>query len=273
MKNIREIINKDFSYDGYVVYFNCITKQSDNAIDKLLHYFKKTPRYSDTSLYILTCKKNGNLFAFFENIRNVNNCKDYEKMIINVLNSKVRLCRNNYDLTVLNTEKYDNLHYWLYDCINKNDMWKFIPYIDRTKKHDEPDIEELFCNLNYIGKFINSDYYKIIGKDYEYKKLLYKLRGILNNNKRQKNNNMIKRFFQNCKKDIFFNNFNKHFRITNNKKDYVTKKVVCDLLDLDYKSKKDIRYINKMLIDWGVSYKDQKMVNKIRGVFLNISLK
>tara|TARA_R110000751_G_C13636961_1_gene466486 strand:+ start:8 stop:787 length:780 start_codon:yes stop_codon:yes gene_type:complete len=259
MKNIREIINKDFSYDGYVVYFNCITKQSDNAIDKLLHYFKNTPRCLDTSLYILTFKKNGNLFAFFENIRNVNNCKDYEKMIINVLNSKVRLCRNDYDLTVLNTEKYDNLHYWLYDCINKNDMWKFIPYIDRTKKHDEPDIEELFCNLNYIGKFINSDYYKIIGKDYEYKNRMNQIQKKTKERKRQ------------IGEELFIRKLKKHFRFI--EQGYLSKKVVCDLLNLDYTSKKDIKDLNKILTDYGVSYDKLKMIKGNRGVFLGISLK
>lgn len=259
---IEEILDTEWLYSGgYVIEFNCINNKSDVAIDKLLYYFKNTPRQSNTSLYILTCKKKGNLFAFFENIRNVNNCRDYEKMIINVLNSKVRLCRNNYDLKVSNTEKYDTFHYWLYDCINKNDMWELTPYIDRPKKYDEPDIEEIFCNLNYIRKFVNSSKYDVIGYSHVCKKRLLELQEKTKEQKRQ------------IGKELFISKLKKHFKFTNNNNDYLSKKVVCDLLNLDYKSKKDIRYLNDILTDYGVSYDRQKYMDKSKGVFLCISLK
>ena len=261
MGSIQEILNEDYLYGSYVIEFNCLIYKSDIAIDKLFHYFKNTPRQSGTSLYILTCKKTGNLFAFFENIRNVNNCKDYEKMIVNVLNSKVRLCRDEYELKITNTEKYENFHYWLYYCINKNNMWALTPYVDRYKKDDEPDVEEIFCNLNYIEKFANSDKYDVIGKDYEYKNRLFEIQEKTKEDKKQ------------IGKELFIRKLKKHFGFTNNNGEYLSKRVVCDLLDLDYKSKKDIRDLNYILTDYGVSYDRKKMVNKECGIFIGLFLK
>ena len=75
------------------------------------------------------------------------------------------------------------------------------------------------------------------------------------------------------KNELFIEKVKKHFRFTNDYNDYLCKKAVCDLLDLDDKSKKDIRYLNDMLIGYGVEYDRKKMVNKECGVFLGISLK
>lgn len=280
MGSVEDILNEDYEHSIYIVDFHSLHKKSDIAIDKLTTYFQNIVKNERTTVYMFHDKFKGNLFAFFQEIYIKNELitnKDFEKMIRNVLNSKVRLHVKNYDLKVSDPYEHLSFYHWLCYCIDKNKGVNFTPYVYRPdQKYNEPDIADIICNMNYITKFRDNKYsvkYDDIVKNTKHTNALCTLRSLLNNNKRQKNNNMMKRFFENCKKDIFFNNFNKHFRITKDKTDYLSKKIVCDLLDLDYKSKKDIRNINDMLIGYGVDYKDQKMVNKIRGVFLCISLK
>jgi len=74
-------------------------------------------------------------------------------------------------------------------------------------------------------------------------------------------------------KEVFLWKFNKHFRFTKNNTEYISKKVVCDMLDLDYKSKKDIRDLNNILTDYGVSYDRKKMIKREKGAFLGFCLK
>ena len=278
----EDILNNDYEYGvdvGHIIEFHSLHKKSGIAIDKLTTYFQNIAKSECTTLYMFHDKFKGNLFAFFQRIDTANGMltnKDFEKMIRNVLNSKVRLQVKNYDLKVQDPRIHLSFYHWLCYCINKNKGVNFTPYVYRPhQKYDEPDINDIICNMDYITKFRDNEKsvkYDDIVKNTKHTNALFILKSLLKNNKRQKNNNMMKRFFENCKKDIFFNNFNKHFKITNNN-ECLSKKVVCDLLDLDCNSKKDIRYINHMLIGYGVSYKDQKMVNKIKGVFLNISLK
>jgi len=277
MDEVSEILNRDYEYANFIVEFHCLHKKSDLAINKLTTYFKNISFNENTTLYMFYDKLKGNLFSYFYQIDGVPTNRDFEKMIINVLNSKVRLQVKNYDLKVQHPHIHLSFHHWLCHCIDKNKGSTFTPYVCRTnQKEDEPFIEDILCNLDYINKFRDnkkSVKYDDIITDIKHTNSLCKLRSLLDDNKKQKEEKMTKRFFENCKKDIFFNKFNQHFIITRNKTDYLSKKVICDLLNLDCNSKKDIRYINDMLIGYGVSYKDQKMVNKIKGVFLGISLK
>jgi len=256
----EDILNKDYEFATYIVEFKCLHTKKDVAIDKLLHYFKNMPRLSNSFLYIFSCKEKGNLFACFENIDGINDYRQFEKMIINVLNSKVRLQVDDYELNVSDPYYFDNFHQWLYHCIYNNDNGYFTPYVDRFQEEDEIDIEEIICNKGYIEKFEYSDDFFDIEDVFVEK---YRLLKIEKKTKEHK--------IQICK-ELFLWKINKQFRFTNNN-DYLSKKVVCDLLDLDYKSKKDIRDLNNILTDYGVSYDKLKMIKGDRGVFLCISLK
>lgn len=57
---------------------------------------------------------------------------------------------------------------------------------------------------------------------------------------------------------------------TNN---YVSKKVICDLLGLDYMNQKDIRLLSNILKKYGVVYDRFKTINKVKGCFQYIELK
>lgn len=260
MSSVEDILNNDYECSNYIVEFHCLHKKSDIAIDKLLYYFKNLERSYGSFLYIFSCKEKGNLFACFQDIEGVGSYRDFEKMIINVLNSKVRLQVKNYDLKVSNPYEFDNFHHWLYYCIDYN-RGDFTPYVDRHREEHEVDIEEIICNLNYIEKFEYTDKYFDI-EDIVVKK--NKLKEIQEKTKEHK---------KQIGKELFIRKLKKYFNFTNNNNDYLSKKVVCDLLDLDHKSKKDIRDLNEILIGYGVEYKKEKMVNKLKGAFLCISLK
>ena len=256
----EHILNKDYDFATYIVEFKCLHTKKDLAIDKLLHYFKHIPRLSDSFLYIFSCKEKGNLFACFESIDGVNDYRQFEKMIINVLNSKVRLQVSDYELTVSDPYIFDDFHQWLYHCIHNNDNGYFTPYVDRFQEEDEMNIQEIIYNMGYIEKFEYSDRYFDIQDMFVEK---YRLLDLEKKTKEHK--------IQICK-EMFLWKINKQFRFTNDS-DYLSKKVVCDMLDLDYKSKKDIRDLNNILTDYGVSYDKLKMLKGERGVFLCISLK
>ena len=267
MSLVQNQLDEDFIGGGYVIHFNCEHKRNGIAIDKLIQCFQNIPRNSNTSLYILHDKKHGNLFAFFEHIKDY----EYRKKIIRVLNSKVKLSRANYRLEILDvihTKKYPTFHHWLYDCLAKNNMWNLTCWVDRDRdvKDDEPDIQEIFCNLNYIAKFINSNHFRNISADYEHKNRMLEIQKKIQIEKEEHTEKMKSITKQLLKKMI-----NKHFDFT--EQGCLSKKVVCDLLNLDYKSKKDIRDLNIIFTDYGVSYDRKKMRNRECGIFIGISIR
>ena len=225
----EHILNKDYDNCEHIIEFKCLHTKKDIAIDKLTTYFKNIAINECVHLYIFYDKNEGDMFVCIGGVDGVETHKDFEKMIRNILNSKVRLHVKNYELKITHPHDQSSFHHWLCYCIDKNKWGNLTPYIYKPdQEEDEPDIREIVCNLDYVNKFRDNERsikYDDIVTETKQTNSLCILRSLLNNNKRQKNNNMMKGFFKNCKKDIFFNNFNKHFRITNNKKDYISKKV------------------------------------------------
>ena len=62
------------------------------------------------------------------------------------------------------------------------------------------------------------------------------------------------------------------FEITNDKQDCVSKKVFCDMLQLDHKSKIDIRFLSNILKDNGIEYNRIKIIKGITGAYFGIKL-
>ena len=168
-----------------------------------------------------------------------------------------RCCINN-EIRIHNNSK-------LYNVIRENNKeWKMEKYKDypcdnniqlgleeeRIRQLLKADLNSQICETGLTKKEYDKQYY------------IQKTQPFYKNKERK----------QLCK-EVFLWKFNKYFRFTKNNTDYISRKVVCDLLDLEYTSKKDTRYLNNMLVDYGVSYDNQKMIKKIRGAFLGICLK
>ena len=65
---------------------------------------------------------------------------------------------------------------------------------------------------------------------------------------------------------------NQLFTITNNKRDFVSKKVFCDLLNLDITNKSDIRLLTTVLKNEGVEYNRKKSIKGVAGAYCGIEL-
>ena len=62
------------------------------------------------------------------------------------------------------------------------------------------------------------------------------------------------------------------FVVSNDKKDCVSKKVFCDMLQLDYNSKIDIRLLSTILKEYDVIYNRIKVIKGVTGVYFGIKL-
>ena len=65
---------------------------------------------------------------------------------------------------------------------------------------------------------------------------------------------------------------NEFFKITNDKKDCVSKKVFCDMLKLEHTSKIDIRFLSNILKEHGIEYNRIKIIKGITGAYFGIKL-
>ena len=65
---------------------------------------------------------------------------------------------------------------------------------------------------------------------------------------------------------------NKLFTITNNKRDFVSKKIFCDILDLDITNRSDIRLLSIILKKEGIEYNKVKIFKGIAGGYSGIKL-
>lgn len=264
---IGEKLNDEYLHQSFIIYFafgesNC----SFHNCDGLKNYLTKTLNYSNEHSYMMTgskincCEKILTAIVCFSSIQSKNELRN---KIVNYYNKqKDKIPPSHYELDVICCEELD------YEPFKPFDYWlsqSMYLIKDRGKcdynfyiRHDENDFVNRLYNSNYIEKFRMSETHATIQKYLQDKKQI----------KRQKIIHTKK--MKVIQKDLFIIKIRKHFNFTD---DYLPKKIVCDLLDLDCESKKDIRYLNEMLIEYGVEYDRLKMINKSRGVFFNISLK
>lgn len=256
MDNICERLNEDYLYQRYIVDVAFYNIKFD--CDKLKKYLIT----KSNTIFIMT--GNGILSAIVENIEKTENI--LHNKIVNYLNSVEKKPRETYRLNVIdimdmNYEPHNPFDYWLSQSIylieKRGKKWDYTFYM----KYIDNDFVNRIYNTNYIDYFRTSETHENIQEYIQIRKA---------KRKHKQNTELMKKELD---KNIFINKINTLFRFTENKSDYLSKRVVCDLLDLDYKSKGDIKRLNIILTDYGVGYDRKKMINKECGVFLGISLK
>lgn len=257
MDNICKRLNEDYHYQRYIVDVAFYNIKFD--CDKLKKYLIT----KSNNIFIMT--GNGRLTAIVEDIENTTNI--LHNKIVNYLNRVEKKPKKTYVLNVIdildmNYEPHNRFDYWLSQSIylieKRGEKWDYTFYM---KKNDDNDFVNRICNNNFIDYFRTSETHENIQEYIQIRKA---------ERKHKQNTELMKIELD---KNIFINKINTLFSFTKNKSDYLSKRVVCDLLDLDYKSKKDIRDLNNILTDYGVSYDKAKMMNKLKGVFISISLK
>ena len=258
MDIIGEILNEDYLYQSYIVDFAFHNIKFDcNGLKK---YLTKRLNYNDEHAYIMS--GNGRLTALVS-LPKINTKNELHNKIVNYFNNVEKKSTITYKLDViccedLNYEPFKPFDYWLSRSIylieKRGKKWDY--HFDMI--YDDNDFINRLHNEKYVDKFRTSNTHLDI-QEYIQNKIQTKI-------EKEKHAEKMK----NIKNELFIKKVKKHFNFTNG---YLSKKVVCDLLHLDYKSKSDIKRLNVILADYGVEYDRKKMVNKECGVFLGISLK
>jgi len=258
---IGEELNDAYLYQSFIINFSFnICNNRKYCCDGLLQYLTKTLNYSNQNSYIMTGNKKLSAIVCYPSIQSKNELRN---KIVNYYNrQKTKFSTRAYELEVICCEDVDYepfkpFDFWLSQSIYKIEKrgkkWDYNFHIQ-----DEDDFVNRLYNSNYIEKFRESETHANIQKYLQDKDAI----------KRQKQIHTEK--MKIIKKDLFIIKIRKHFSFTDG---YLPKKIVCDLLDLDDKNKKHIRYLSEMLIDYGVEYDRQKMIKGNYGVFFGISLK
>jgi len=258
MDNIGDILNDDYLEQSYIVDFAFHNIKFD--CDGLKNYLTKRLNYNNENAYVMT--GNGRLTALVS-IPKINTKNELHNKIVNYFNNVEKKTTNLYKLNVigiedLNYEPFNPFDYWLSTSIylieNRGKRWDYNFYM----KYYDNDFTYRVNKEQYVDKFRMSKTHLDIQEYMQNRK----------QTKIQKEKHAEK--MKIIKNELFIKKVKKHFRFTN---DYLSKKVVCDLLNLDYKSKGDIKRLNVILADYGVEYDKLKMIKGDRGVFLGISLK
>ena len=258
MDNIGDILNDDYLYQSYVIEFAFYNKKYD--CDGLKNYLTKRLNYNDENAYVMT--GNGMLTALVR-LPKINTKNELHNKIVNYFNNVEKKPSNLYKLNVicienLNYEPFKPFDYWLSTSIylieKRGKRWDYNFYM----KHHDNDFTYRLQKEEYVDKFRMSKTHLDIQEYMQNKK----------QTKIEKEKHIEK--MKIIKNELFIEKVKKYFKFTNG---HLSKKVVCDLLNLDYKSKGDIKRLNVILADYGVEYDRKKMVNKECGVFLGISLK
>jgi hypothetical protein len=260
---IGEKLNNEYLYQSFIIYFAFVESNcSFHNCDGLKKYLTKTLNDLNENLFMMTGNKILTAIVRYPLIQNKNELRN--KIVKYYNRQDPKILSSHYKLEVIccedvNYEPFKPFDYWLSQSIYKIEKrgkkWDYNFYIQYD--YDDTFVNRLY-NSNYIEKFRESKTHATIQKYLQDKEVI----------KRQKIIHTKK--MKVIQKDLFIIKIRKHFSFTDG---YLPKKIVCDLLDLDDKSKKDIKYLNNMLTDYGVEYDRQKMIKGNYGVFFGISLK
>jgi len=258
MGSIQEILNEDYFEQSYVVDFAFHNIKYE--CDGLQNYLTKRLNYLDDNAYVMT--GNGRLTALVS-YSNINTKNELHNKIVNYFNNVEKKPSKLYKLDVicienLNYEPFNPFDFWLSKSMflieKRGKKWDYKFYM----KHNDDNFTYKVNKELYVDKFRTSKTHLDI-QEYMQNRKLTKI-------EKEKHAEKMKII----KNELFIEKVKKYFKFTNG---HLSKKVVCDLLNLDYKSKGDIRYLNDMLIGYGVEYDRQKYMNKSKGAFFGISLK
>jgi len=256
MDAICERLNDDYHSLRYIV--DILFYDEKFNYERLKQYLIK----KSTTIFMMT--GNGRLIALVDSIQHTTNI--LHNKIVNYLNCVEKKPSATYFLNVLNVmdmiyEPHNPFDYWLSQSMNliekRGKKWDYRFYM----KHIDDDFVNRIHNTNYIDYFRTRETHENIQSHIQNRKA---------KKNHKQNTELMKKELD---KNLFIKKINTLFGFTKNKSDYLSKRVVCDLLDLDYKNKGDIKRLNIILTDYGVGYDRKKMINKECGVFTYLLLK
>ena len=256
MDKINIKLNDDYYQNSYLISIRFHNRTAD--CDRFRRYLLN--RSGDLPLYVIYGY--GGLFAIVGRI--ADSRSHLQTVIVNYFNTSENKRKIMYILDVIETADlnygdYKPFDYWLSTSIYLGETWGDCKY-DFYMNCDDHDFMNRIYN-GYIEDFRGGEEDSSIQ---EYRQI----------RKSQRIHRVeIERVTDQLKKELFIKKIKTHFDFTDDESEYLSKTIVCGLLDLDYKSKKDIKRLNVILTDYGVKYSYSKMVKRERGVFIGLSIR
>jgi hypothetical protein len=253
--NIR--LNDDYYQNSYVISVRFHNKRAD--CDMFKRYLIK--RSGAIPLYVISGY--GSLYVIVGQI--ADSRRDLQNLIVNYFYNSEKKRRKMYILEVIDAVDlkcgdYKPFDYWLSTSIYLVETWGNCKYNFDMNCGDHDFVNRIY-NTGYIEDFRYGEESSSIQEYRQFRR-----------NQRIHRVEMH-RVTDQLKKELFIKKINTHFVFTDDESEYLSKKIVCDLLDLDYTSKKDIRKLNVILTDYGVKYSNSKMIKRLKGVYTGVSLK
>ena len=254
MDKINIKLNDDYYQNSYIISVRFHNRKA--GCDRFRRYLIN--RSGDLPLYVISC--DGCLYAIVGQI--ADSRTHLQAVILNYFYNSEKKRKIMYILEVINVADlnygdYKPFDYWLSTSI----------YLAQTWGSCKPKFH-MDCADNDFRNRINDTGYI---KEFEYgeeNSSIQKYRQFRRNQRIHRVE--MKEVTEQLKKELFIKKINTHFRFTEDESEYLSKKIVCDLLDLDYKSKTDIRRLNVILTDYGIKYNSKKMVKREFGVYIGI---
>ena len=256
---LNKELNEIYYYQTYIISFCLFNKNLD--CDRLRDYLISKSNKNSKDIFIMT--GNGVLTAVIGDIFGSKN--EVHNKIVNYLTNVDNKSKSMYNLEVseigdLKHGDFEPFDFWLsisiYLIERRGEKWDYNFIIDSTD-----DIVNRIVNERYSEYFRDSDLHYAIQEYQKNKK----------DNRIHKTN--MKLLIEELDKYIFKKKIKTIFTFTGNNGGCLSKNIVCSILGLDCKSKKDIKRLNIILTEYGVVYDRKKMINREHGVFLNIFLK
>jgi len=302
----EDVLNDEWNAGNGIfieIFFMCDVNRK-NIFAGLKRYILTTP----TALYakyIISCPKTHTLLAFLPYIENCS-ANEYKTKLVDILRNTYKLVRTEYKLTVEDADKdglVDYFHFVQY-AIWKNN-YSHMEFIFRHQDYEfdnngTPDkltdtfVESHLNNTEYLDKFLNkyNDYVfelketvkAFIHRRKQKKLTILQKRQEIRREKDKKDKSRVMRRekrekeemekIQQTEKDKKLQAFIPENCIyTGDKKDYITRKHLCELLDFDYNSQKDTRILSDRLLEIGVVYIRTRRVKGHNGVYIGLKLK
>ena len=258
-EELNEELNEIYYYQTYIINFSFFNKNLD--CNRLRDYLLSKSKKNSKDIFIMT--GNGVLTAVVGDIFVSKN--ELHNKIVNYLTNVDNKNKSMYNLEVsyigdLKQGEYEPFNFWLsisiYLIERRGEKWDYNFIMDSTD-----DIVNKIVNERYTENFRDSDLHYSIQEHQQNKK----------ENRIHKTN--MKLLILELDKYIFIKKIKTIFTFTDNKNCCLSKNIVCSLLGLDCKSKKDIKRLNIILTEYDVVYDKSIMVKGVRGVFFNIFLK
>ena len=261
MNKIQDLWAEDY---GSVLQMKIVNPISSEIFNEVVEYLQQVDVVEVDASRHLFYIQDKYIFIFYTALNHNPNS------VLDKIKNHFRTCKNtlhlsDYELAITETDKVgDCFNDWLLKAIDELDKDNIVN--DKVIEKENNELQELNDAYNKQADLLTRM------KEERKNKILE------DKNKKQTINEIKDKKLQlienieRGKSQLVKSVINEFFKITNDKKDCVSKKVFCDMLNLDHKSKIDIRFLSNILKEHGIEYNRIKIIKGITGAYFGIKL-